>query len=427
MKFSSLVLTASLLANATLVAVLAFGPTDSSPATSSSSRAAGATADGLPADAAAATGKSAGASAKAPAPAPWDRLHTDDLATLVTRLRAAGFPPAAIRRIIGTLVSEQFDARRYEIEKASLESPFWANATNSNLDPKIGPELRKLQREQTDLLKELLGGTMNDLISDTPEGRAMLRLQVGNVPAEKIDQLYATFMDYSERLSQAYTATNSGRAMLDADREKVAAVQKSLRDDLGKFLTPDQVDDVMMRSSQTGGQLISMLAPFRATEAEYRTIYPVYQALMDQYPTLQAGTLPADLPPAQRAALEQAKNQIAATLSPDRAADFMEAADPAHAQLNRVVARLDLPLSTATQVAAVEQDIQQRVSAVRNDPNVTGAARRAEVTSLANEATTKISTALGGARGLDAYKQYAGQWLARLTPPPRPPPAAPKN
>jgi len=126
-------------------------------------------------------------------------------------------------------------------------------------------------------------------------------------------------------------------------------------------------------------------------------------------------------------ALDQAKNQIVAQLGPDRAADFMQASNPAYSQLNRLVARLDLPLSAATQVATVQQETQQEVAAVRADPNVKGAARRAEVAALATDATNKISTALGGARGLDAYKQYGGQWLVNLTPPPRPTPAAPKN
>ena len=427
MKLSSFVLTASLLANATLVAVLAFGSADSPPGSVFSRHSAGASAAGFPADATAAAGKSSAAGTAAATHKSWDRLRTDDLAALVTRLREAGFPPTAIRRIIGTLVSELFDARRYEIEKASLESPFWANTPNSNLDSKIGPELRKLQREQTEMLQRLLGGNLNDLFADTAENKALLRLQIGNVPPDKVDQLYATFMDYSERLSQTYAAANGGRAMLDADREKLAAIQKGLRDDLGKFLTPADTSEVMMRMSQTGSQLISLLAPFRPSEAEYRTIYPIYQALMDQYPTLNVGTTPADLPPEQRMALDQAKNQIVAQLGPDRAADFMQASNPAYSQLNRLVARLDLPLSAATQVATVQQETQQEVAAVRADPNVKGAARRAEVAALATDATNKISTALGGARGLDAYKQYGGQWLVNLTPPPRPTPAAPKN
>lgn len=427
MKIFPAALVLSLIANAALVAVLLLRPGSPSSATDAA-RAAAAASGG--ADAATGASKKTAGGATANARPTWERLHTDDLAALVTRLRAAGFPETVVRRIIGTLVSERFDARRLEIEKGNLAAPFWTVTKNSYSDPKIGPELIKLQREQTDLMKQLLGGNLADLFAGTEDQRAMVRFQIGNIAPGKLEQLYAAAMDYGEKLTQAYSATSTSgdrRVMLDSDRQKINAIDQAYRADLAKFLTPDEVTDFTMRNSQLSGQLRSMLGPFQPTEAEFRTIFANYQAFQDQNPTFALGYSLQSATPAGRAAFDQVNSQIAATLGPDRTADFQQAINPAYSQLNRVVARLDLPLSAAAQVAAVQQDVQQRVVALRSDSSLTGAERTTQLGALAQEATAKISTALGGQRGLDVYKEYGGQWLNNLTPRTRPATTPPKG
>lgn len=420
MKLSPLILGASLLANAALVGLLVFQSTAESVSPSDLAAATS------PAVITSASSTENSAAKKSPTTLPsstksWARLNTDDLSALVPRLRAAGFPAAAIRRIITSLVSERYDARRLEIEKANFDSPFWSEFKNPYTDPKMGPELRKMQREQTDELKKLLGGNLNDLFADTEENKALLRQQIGNVPPEKIDQLYAVAMAYNEKRAQIMAAAKNG-ALLNADREKMVEIEKSMRDDLGKFFTPAEVSDFMLHGSESSYRLRAMLSPIQPSEVEYRTIFPVYQAFQEQFPS-PASALSPEQAALRSAAEDQMNAQIKGLLGPDRAADFQQANNPAYAQLNRLVARLELPIAAATQVAAVQTDIQERVAAVRDNRELSSAQRTAQIAALAQEATTKVSTTLG-ARGLEAYKQYGGQWLQNLAPRPTP---APKN
>ena len=424
MKISTVALAVSLIANAALVAVLAMSPAGPASLFGSWGPAASATPGGSIASA----GNKSPPGAAADERKTWDRLRTDDLAALVTRLRAAGFPPGVVRNIIGTLVRERFDARRFEIQKANLEAPFWTSTTNPSNDPKIGPELRNLQREQTELLKQLLGGSLSDLFAGTDEDRAMLRYQIGNIPPDKLEQLYNTAMDYGEKMTAAYAATVTGgdrRVLLDSDREKIGALDQAYRADLAKFLTPDEVTDFMLHNGQAASQLRSALGPFKPTEDEFRAIYPLYQSFVDQNPTVNPTNPGPVATPAARAAVDQLFSQLTAALGPARAADLQQVANPAYNQIDRLVTRLDLPLSAAADVVAVQQDVQQRATALRSDDTLTGDARRTQLTALAQEATTKVSAALGGQRGLDAYKEYGGQWLTNIAPRPRPaaPPA----
>jgi hypothetical protein len=333
----------------------------------------------------------------------------------VARLRDAGFPPIIVRRVVAALVTEQFDRRRLEIEKPALEGPLAANIQNPYQDPKIGPELRKLQREQTELMKQLLGGSLNDLFADTAENKALLRHQIGDIPPEKIDRLYATAMDFGEKISQIYAAANQGRTMLNADREKLMTLERGYREELEKFLTPGEVAEFMMHGSMTGGQLRSSLAPFQPTEQEYRAIFPVYQAFQQQFPSQMTG-LSTEQAAARRIAEEQMNTQLTALIGADRAADFKQAIDPNSNQLNRLVARLELPISAATKVTEVQKDIQSRAMALTANTSLSPTERSAQYAALASEASTKLSTTLG-ARGLEAYKQYGGQWLQNIVPP----------
>ena len=73
---------------------------------------------------------------------------------------------------------------------------------------------------------------------------------------------------------------------------------------------------------------------------------------------------------------------------------------------------------------AVQEDIKQRLTAVRADPSLTPAARTAQIAALTDETRSRITATLGE-RGFEAYKQYGGNWMQMLqwapsAPPPRP-------
>ena len=357
--------------------------------------------------------------AAAPSPPLWQRLDSDgDLAGVVSRLRAAGFPPKLVRAIVSTLVAEQFDAERYKIDEVALHTSYWKPWPNSYQDPKVGPALRKLQRDQQGVIKQLLGEPGPDEIDE--ESRAWDQLTMGNLPPEKLDRLKKYVADQNERMAAVYSAAIKGGSMLATDREKLTALERSFRDGLGEFLTPAEAEEYSLRNGRTANQLKWMLNPFRASEDEYRTILPLYQNYLDKFPAASMGQAPGTaVDPNQTGAQEALIRQLASTLGQQRADELRLALDPKYAQLNRLVSRLDLPLTAAKQILDVQQDIQQRAAVVRDNAALAAAERTAHLNALAQEASTKISAALGGSRGFDVYKQNGGQWISSLTPPPK--------
>ena len=341
----------------------------------------------------------------------WSLLRTsDDLPTLIARLRAAGFPPTVIRSIVAAEIGERFAARRKELTTQQDQTPFWKNQRFASFDPKVTAALRALSREQTDLVKQLLGpdaSPANDVM------RASLAGRFGNLPPEKIDQLQSILSDYSEMRSPIYAETNG--VWLPDDRAKLALLDKEQRVDLAALLTPQELEEYDLRNSSTASQLRYQLATFNPTEAEFRAIFKIQQAFDDQYGSPMTMTME------QRRQVMEAQKQLLpqfqAVLAPDRFAAYQQAIDPAYQQINRLVARLELPPETSTQVVALQKDIQQRAMSAQIARDATPEQRAAQLAALNQEATDKLTQSLG-ARGFEAYKATGGYWLQMLQPRP---------
>lgn len=344
-------------------------------------------------------------------------LRTGDLKTRVERLRAAGFSAAMIRSIIAAQVSERFSARRKALLGQQQEVPYWATQARGIIDPNTMSALRELNREQSDFLKELLGP---DGVPDSDEMRFYQRRQFGDLAPDKLDQLQRIVSDYADLRTQVYTTANG--IMLPEDREKLVLLEKEQRTDMAMLLTPQELENYELRRSSTASQLRSQLGTFKPTEEEFRAIFRAQRTAEEQYGSLAGGGYnPTQSHQIQAAVLKQAQAQ----LPPERYADFQQAIDPAYQMINRLVARLGLPVTVAPQVVTLQQDITQRATVLRSDQSFTTDQRNLQLAALRQEATTNLTNVLGGQRGFEAYKQYGGQWLQMLQPRPAPSPTSP--
>lgn len=346
------------------------------------------------------------------------QLQSGDLSTLVAQLRAAGFSPSLIRTIISSQVYEQFAARRKTLIASQPPREYW-KAQNNYIDPKTQAALRDLGKEQTALIKSLLGPDAQD---NSSEAQIYQRAQYGDIPRDKIDQIQAVLSDYNELSQQVYAKTN-GMIQLAEDREKLALIEREKLADLTKLLTPEELEDYQVRSSNTASQLRFNVATLNPTEDEFRALYRATAAVEAQLgPQSNVRTMD-DMKKRNEAMLAQ----LQGSLSPERIAEVKLAIDPEYQTINRLVARLELPAATSQTVVALQKDIQQRATALRNDRALAPEARNAQLAALADEATTKLTASLTP-RGFEAYKTYGGAWVQNLVPPtPRPatpPPSA---
>jgi hypothetical protein len=399
MKFSSLLLASSLAINVALLATLLLTPADPAPLSTASSSAAG---SASPARVALNATPITRAKDK-----PWARLGTENIVSLVERLRAAGYPPSVLRAI----VELRFELRREELTLDGLDHPYWKSDAAYPADPKLAAELAQLDRESADTFKQLFGP--NDPAGSDEDNLRFMRLrQYGNLSGEKISQLQAIQQSFGERLSQIYNSA-SGRTLGPDAAEKIDLVNREQHAAIAKLLTPDELLEYDLRASNTASQLRGSLTGFNPTEAEYRALFPLYQSIDDRF----GSVFKPEVSAARAAAQQQMQEQIKAVLPPDRYADYLQASRPEYQQLNQLVTRLELPLSAAAQVVAVQSDIMQRANPLLFGTQLAPADRAAQLAALSDEAAAKIAAVIG-TRGLAGYKQYGGQWLTQLQPRP---------
>ncbi|HTZ20244.1 MAG TPA: hypothetical protein VMC06_05115 [Opitutaceae bacterium] len=338
----------------------------------------------------------------------WPDLQTDDLSALAARLRASGFPPALVRAILAAQLDEQFAARRKALRSAEANLPFWKGQTR---DPKLAVALVQLDREQQKLLRQLLGG---DAETEDPRSRLYQNRSLDFLPTDKANTLSRLLRDYDERRSDLYASGFSS----NTDRAKFDALGKEQHDALARVLTPAELVEYDLRNSSTAETLRTNLSAFNPSEAEFRALYPLQAAYDERWGNELGLTLSADERRQRDDAQKLLTDQIKAALGPERAANYERTTDYNYRRTNQLVERLELSPETTNTLWAVQKEFQQR----RMDIYRTASPeeRVSQLTALQQEAIARVTPLLGGASGVEAYKQYGGSWLQSMLPRPAP-------
>ncbi len=412
MKLSPLLLASSLAANAALViafVVGSAGDSASTPSTSSDTSAA-----------AAGAARRAGPPGQAGVdPKLWSKLPGNDWPALIASLRAKGYPPAVIRAILAAQIDEGFRARRKALEPTAGDTPFWKNPTR---DPKMMAALRDLGREEQKILKDLFG---TDPSADDPMSAVYEERRLGGVPAEKHDQVRQIMQQFDDLRNDIYERARGGGgtiSILPDEQAKLNQLDLAQHAEIAKLLPPQELEDFDLRTSPTAESLRYQLTAFNATEDEFRALYRLQAAFDNQWGRLYSTPSQEEMR-ARGVAQGELLKQIETALGSDRFAAYQRATDYGYRQASTLVARLELPPETADQLYTVQKDVQKRMQTIATDRSLPPDQRTQQLAALAEEATTKVTAALGQ-RGFEAYKQNGGQWLQNLIPRP---PAPPRN
>lgn len=410
MKLPVLLLAGSFVANAALVAVyFSHSPSTSAPTPASSpTTAASAATTSETLNAPASTLNSVAPSAD---PKTWASLNPGDLHSLVARLRAAGFPPATIRAIINAQVNDQLRSKFVEMSAHLETKPFWATdgVIVGYNDPKALALFREMGRESNRLLKDALGPDFPDTNSETSDYQ---RRRFGDLPKDKIDQLQRITEDYDD-LRQQTTAAARG-LMLPEDREKLALLEKEKRADLAKVLTPQELDDYLMRTSNTTMQLRTALTAFNASESEFRTIYQAKAAFDEKYSFQNMGNyLGADIMKDRNAAQAQVAEQLKAALGEARYAEYARASDREFQAINRIAQQANLPDTAAVQAYNLRDTASKESNRIFADTSLSTDQKRSALQTLAQSTRTQLNATLGAEAG-GTYLKVAENWLGRI-------------
>ena len=308
----------------------------------------------------------------------WAHVESPDYAVYIANLRSIGCPEQTIRDIIIADVDALY-ARRRATEIITPTQEWWRSEPNPAVVKLAADKLIALDMERRALLTKLLGTAWEggDLVSLPRPSRPGIVLDgpiLGTLPTET-KQAVADISARAEERMQAYidSMRNAGKT---PDPAEMARLRQQTRTELAGVLAPAQLEEYLLRYSQTGNNLraeLGKLKFFDATPDEFRSIFRVTDPLDQQIQLLGTGTDPATVTQ-RNSLLQQRDDALRLALGADRFRQYQLLQDPLYQQAVATAIQNGDP-GSADALYGISLVAQNDQNAIQSNTNLTDAQR----------------------------------------------------
>ncbi len=227
----------------------------------------------------------------------WSDVESADYREYIANLRSIGCPEPTIKDIIITDIMKLYAARRGQFYHNGREFKFWETDEKRKLKASQLAEreqqLAQIDKEIPAVLRELLGinyeRELNRYFVETFEDDRRLSF----VDESRRARLLA-LRDENEGRREAILEQAGDGALSDADREALRQIDEQHRESLARLLSPDELEEYELRTSDTANRLRSELIGFNPTEEEFRLVYSLKRAL-ENSPSTETSQLEEEL------------------------------------------------------------------------------------------------------------------------------------
>ena len=363
----------------------------------------------------------------------WRMLESTNYVTYIDNLLAFGCPEETVQDIIIADIAKLYAQRRAQLRAHLQPYKFWQTADPVNgtpATPELQQGLRSLEKEQRDLVRELLGVDLRkELAIYTGEDDDNGADDYAFLPAEKQQSVRSVTDKYDELEQEIYSRSRG--LMLDEDQEALKQLQRQRRAELAAVLTPEELDEYDLRHSETANNMRTQLAGFQPTEDEFRRIFRIQKSYDDNFEQAfdsRDDTAVEVKARAQQDAQAALNAEMQKILGPARFAEYQRAQDMDYRALLQLGERFELPTEVANRVYSMKLAAEQYKLQVETNPNITDTQRAQTIAALARETERSVTATLGD-QAVKTYQKTGGQWLGNLAtidesavpPPPQPP------
>jgi hypothetical protein len=353
-----------------------------------------------------------------PAPAfHWSQLESSDYKEYIGRLRAFGVPEKTVRDIIFADVAKLYRPRLLALQPPpSTRTNFWEEYASYNRPQRTREQreqYRALQKEKSDLLKTLLGENVQDERVVDAGGKAWFEREFDMVPAEHRDKVREMRERYQEVTSEIYERAGGYHDL--GIQAELRAARNKLYGELAMVLTPQQLEDYKLRSSDIASNMRYELSKFEPNEEEFRSIHR-YKEAMEAARTDRDSDFDPPPPSSEEAKVrrqkqKEAEDALAAALGPERAKELklMEQYD------YRNLLESGASKESVFRVAEMRDEVEAAARKIRQDKTLSEEDRKAALAVMRAETEKELKDLLGDrrARGFTANNGY---WIRNLSP-----------
>jgi hypothetical protein len=297
----------------------------------------------------------------------WEQVESDDYVTYIQNLRAIGCPEATIRDIIVADVNALY-AHRRATEIVSADHEWWRSEPDIDAVQKASEKLKSLESERRALLTRLLGPNWeiasNPLPPSARTGISLTGPILGDLPAETKQQVY----DIAARTQEKMLAYQNAQqqAGKDADPMELAKFRQESRAELAKVLNPAQMEEFLLRYSETATRMRSELHGLNLSPDEFRNLFRVRDSIEQQPEYFYAGD-DAVMSRRKRDLNVQVDAAMKQSLGADRYATYKLNQDPVYRESQITAAQYGAPPALVMPIYQINQLTEAERQRIRND------------------------------------------------------------
>ncbi|MBI3850680.1 MAG: hypothetical protein HY298_10480 [Verrucomicrobia bacterium] len=336
----------------------------------------------------------------------WREVESSDYPTYIANLRDIGCPEQTIRDIIVADVNQLY-AQKRATEIMTADQQWWRSQPDTNLVAAAAAKLRALEAERRALLTRLLGPNweppeLTGVFTNLPPSKSGVVLNgpvLGALSAETKEAVQAISARAAER-AQAYLEAQRAEGK-SPDPAELARLRQQTRDELSRILTPQQVEEFLLRYSANAATLRNELRGFDVTPDEFRNLFRARDAIDQQIALYYSGDDPASLQ--QRKQLEAQRDAaMKQALSPDRLELYQLSKDPGFQQAQATAQKYGTPPEAVLPLYRINQAVEQEQQRIRTDPTLSAEQRLEQLQAVRADHEKSLLAILGE----DGFKRY---------------------
>jgi len=322
----------------------------------------------------------------------WSQIESSDYPTYIRNLRLIGCPEKTIHDIIVADINDVY-AERITREVVLPEQQWWLADPNTDVFASAATQIRALEAEKNQLLTQLLGPGWNS----TPQTSRIdpIRLD-GPVLSKLSPDTKAKLFDIeaNSRKAKENYLRQMQQAGKDPDPVQLARLRQQARLDLAAILTPDQLEDYLLRYSYTSEQLRQQLRGFGADSDEYRRIFRARDSYDEQLASVSGNDSATQK---RRADLERMRDEaVRQAIGAERYPLYQLTQNPLFKQAQESAEENNAPAEKVLPIYQVNQAAQQEISRIQGDRTLTPEAKSAAIKLVQEQQQSSIQKIISG-------------------------------
>jgi hypothetical protein len=324
----------------------------------------------------------------------WQDVTNDTYLDYIASLRSVGCPEKQVRGIVVSDVNDLFDKRRLE-HAIKTDSQWWKAETFMGVVPMQQFAGVNFDDERRALLTRILGEGWDEGIKLASLNASAVNLTgpvLGALPPETwntVQEICARSMDRHQAYQMA--KMNAGAA---PDNIELARLRDQTRTDLSKVLSPEALEEFLLRYSHNSSRLRQDMRGLDLTPEEFRKIFRATDAGEHQMQVAYGG--PETLSPKQKEQLESQRDRaIREAVPPQRYEQYLLTKDPLYKQAQFTAMQYGMNGKAVQPLYQMQKSMEAKRLEISRNTQLTELERNQALQTLALEQQQTVQRLLG--------------------------------